>query len=163
MNEVRLEGKWERVEFLRARRHEYHVRLWDFSYVALFIILGYLTHTYLLCIVWLIVSYPIIVFYIFPLREWNNSRGIKDEKTIIVNDEGISIVGATFSIKDDWSTYPRSKETSEFYFLRHTNRRSLFIFRKRSFATPLDESRFRAMLRTHTNSSLQENEALDSL
>jgi hypothetical protein len=163
LNEVRIGGKWERDEFLRACRHEYHVRIWDISYVAIFVILGYLTHTYLLFIAWSIISYPIIVFFIFPLRLWNNSLGIQDEKTTIVSDEGISMVGPTYSIKDDWSTYPRSKETSEFYFLQRSNRQSSFVFRKRSFVTPPDESRFRAMLRTHTVSTLQENEVLDSL
>jgi hypothetical protein len=87
--------------------------------------------------------------------------GVNDKKVTIVNDEGITTIGSTYSIKDEWTTYPRSRETAEFYFLKRADREMSSAFRKSSFATPSDEARFRAYLKVHTKASLRENLVLD--
>jgi hypothetical protein len=162
VDELRLEGKWDRDEFMRARHRDYRVRLWDIFYFLAVVMLGWVLHEYVLELVIGIVFYIFAIYLIFPTRLWDKALGVSDQKVTIMNDEGITTTGPTYTVKEGWTAYSRSKETKEFYFLQRADRQVSSVFRKRSFMTPLDEAQFRAYLKAHTKAKLRENLSLDA-
>ena len=163
MDEVILEGVWERDEFLYAMRKAVRIDGSDVIVCAIPLIFCLLSLWFFLVLGLLIAMMIVVKYVILPVRIWNNGFGIQEPRRSVISDEGFTITAPSFSIKLDWSRFDRANEDSEFYFLIPKKGPTTSIFRKRTFATDDDQARFRVFLRRHMKSELKLDPHLDAL
>jgi hypothetical protein len=151
MESVSSSGTWTRREFTRIQRREY--RVGRNEPVLLVVLLVYaLTFGYLVwCVVTGVAVYAICILIVIPIALWKRTPGLKEERTITVDDTGISVVSNTTSRQEEWARYKTAKERKDYFALQRTDRRPPTIILKRFFDKDSQETRLRALLKAHTN------------
>jgi hypothetical protein len=162
MESISTRGRWSRREFFRSFRQAYRFNKGDAIFIVAFVSIGLIANRLLFAVIFAIIWGVLMNTYLGPLLLWIVKKRTREERTTTFSDEGILIVGSTFTWRADWSEYATSKETKDFYILRPPPWVMKYTpIRKTAFANESDESRFREMLRAHTTASLRKNPELD--
>ena len=90
-----------------------------------------------------------------PYRSWNRGPGIRGPQSFTLSDSGVEAHSAIAESKARWDLYTEAYETPNAYLLRLANRRSYYIFPKRVFRSPEDESTFRNLVTQHAEAHLR--------
>lgn len=162
MQQMTFQAPWERGEFFRARWRNLRFGWRDVLYLVIFGVFAWRSRDYLFFAIFAIVFYPLLKLFWETTLVWNQMRPFQGKVITTFSDQGIASIMESESIAEDWSTYPGSRETSEFYLLRSASRRPQIAVRKRLFDTQQDEAWFRTLLRAHTKATLRSRPDLDS-
>lgn len=86
--------------------------------------------------------------YLNPGRDYRREAALRSEQRLCFSDREITQSALHGESRLQWAFFQRAIETPDLYLLRF-RRRFGTIVPKRSFATPDDEARFRALVREH--------------
>lgn len=164
MNEVTLELKWERTEFIRAVQRGYRPNWLDVVLVVLVSLIGAGTHgqTLLYAVVG-ITAVAFLHYVLEPRMVWNRLADVDSIRKITVSDVGIEITSPSQYVKIPWTKVKRTRETAHYYFVEIERRGVASPFRKNSFKSAADEFLFRKLLTQHSKTSIKMTSPLDAL
>lgn len=148
MESVSSSGKWTPREFRRIQRREYRVGRQELVLLVGLLVYGWIFGYLVWDLVVGIVVYAILVLIISPFAIWKLRRDLAEERSITLNDVGVSVVSKSMTRNVEWTNYKRTKERSEHYSLQKTSHRPATIILKRFFVG--QEAELRAILRAHT-------------
>lgn len=161
MDDIEISEKWNRNEFIHSRMYDSSMSWWDAAYWIGLAILAWRQGEYLLTLGVGTVLYLFLTLIFKPTLLWNSLRGLSEPLVTKISEDGISVTNGSVTVFEEWSTFSKSIEKPDFYILRKRGREPYSAFRKRAFVSRADEARFRALLRSHTQSSLREDPLLD--
>ena len=157
-----MQGTWTSEEMGRAARHAYIIKPHDVLLDIIFLIVGLVLHQIVITLFFCVVVIPFAVFYLRPMRTWRINPEIHNNIVYTVNEAGIKAVSNKFEVREEWSSYSRSRETAEFFILRRSDVRRNEALPKRWIINSRDEAKLRSLLSEHTTASLRHDALLDS-
>jgi len=164
MDEVAVEVKWTRSEFIRAVQRGYRPQWLDVVIVLVTTLAGLSEHG-------LNLLYPIVgivgvalMHYVFaPRIFWNRVVDAELVRKSAVRQSGIEIVSPSQELKVPWKRVKRTWETNYYYFIEIERTGFASPLSKEAFKSPSDEALFRKLLSHNSNASLKVNSTLDAL
>lgn len=91
-------------------------------------------------------------FYAAPAMTWRRTPRLQLEQVHTFSGTGISVRAGTERGQLPWGFYRQATETSRVYVFLRTSRQGNFV-PKAAFASPEDETRFRALVAAHLTTS----------
>jgi type IV secretory pathway TrbD component len=144
---VSSSGTWTRMEFMHVQRREYLVL------VVSLLLYGVIFGNLLWCLAFGLLVYAVAVMGVLPFALWKKTPSLREPRTLTVDDNGITIVAASFSRVDEWTAISGSKERSEYFVLRKKNGGRSIIILKRFFNGPNDDDLLRTLLKANAKLS----------
>jgi hypothetical protein len=161
LDDLIVEFTWIRSDYQRALRKSARVTIFQWAFLLVATVLAIFFHIVIFAILICIALWAIASYLTTPILAWNKVPGIREARHVTFNDEGITVRTGERIWSVPWSRVTRSKETSEYYLLFGKGNPGVRPFNKAVFSTPVDEARFRSLLRGHTKSALESNAKLD--
>lgn len=95
------------------------------------------------------VGFLVLRFWLIPRRYWKLFPGVQEPRTVTVDDQGINLKSESVETSYVWSSFSRTRETSEFFFLLPRDRAVGFAIAKRGVKSTEDEAKLRLLLESH--------------
>jgi hypothetical protein len=153
MDEVKVETKWDRHDYVRAIRRGYRLSVSDIVIVGACGLAGYGIHEFLLTAAVGMVGALAIDYVILPNRVWKVGLGLGETRSMIFSESGLRVISQSMTLNVPWSRIVRSRETANFYYLYTKMSPMPSPIRKSSFTNSQDEDHFRSMLTEQTKYS----------
>ncbi len=96
-----------------------------------------------------------------PKRSWKRLRGRDGPRRLVFSEEGVSTHNDGGDRSEPWALYRFVSERDGWYLMGRRRRSPDVFVPRRACSSPRDEAVFRALVRSHTRSSLVANAALD--
>ena len=98
-----------------------------------------------------------------PRSAWRKTPGIQGSRRLVFTDEGVVTHTDVSDTSFKWDFYKYVSERDGWYVLSRTRRIGTVFVPNRSFLSPRDEAVFRALVRSHAQTSLEPNSHLDDI
>lgn len=160
MEEIVADFQWDRAEYLRVSRKAILARLLRSMFLCSVGVIGVGFGTAIAghaglaeFLIGLGVIYVGMGFWMrlsLPGSTWKKKLELHSPIHLVFNDDGVISKTVDTDSKIPWRTYPYSKEWSDYYLLKYSQRTVSRVVPKRAFHSPQDESRFRQLLASKT-------------
>jgi YcxB-like protein len=161
MDDVVVEYIWTRDEWIKGVRRSARVTIYQALWVLIIAVISIFVHIFVFALALGVVLW-ILLWILGPIFSWKRVAGIQESRRVVFADNGITTTTSSKTWTVPWSTFSRSKETADYYLL-FGKRPAASPFKKSIFPCPVDEARFRSLLRSHTRASLNPNTRADDL